>query len=65
MKVLIVYAHPDTNSFNAAMKNLAIEALTNVGHQVQISDLYEMKFNPIADYYDFSERRNTEFLKSY
>ncbi|SCW72540.1 NAD(P)H dehydrogenase (quinone) [Paenibacillus tianmuensis] len=62
MKVLIVYAHPEQNSFNATMKNLAVETLTGAGHQVQISDLYTMKFNPIADYYDFMERKNSEFL---
>lgn len=47
MKILIVYAHPEKKSINAAMKNLAIETLTAAGHQVQISDLYEMKFNPM------------------
>ncbi|WP_312117380.1 NAD(P)H-dependent oxidoreductase, partial [Brevibacillus reuszeri] len=62
MKVLIVYAHPEQNSFNAAMKNLAVETLSGAGHQVQLSDLYPMKFNPIADDYDFMERKNNEFL---
>lgn len=29
MNVLIVYAHPEGKSFNAAMKNVAKEALTD------------------------------------
>lgn len=54
MKVLIVYAHPERRSFNAAMKNLAVEVLRGAGHEVQVSDLYAMKFEPVGGPIDFS-----------
>lgn len=48
MNVLIVYAHPEPQSFNGAMKDLAVEALSAAGHAVVVSDLYVMGFNPVA-----------------
>jgi NAD(P)H dehydrogenase (quinone) len=56
MKALIVYAHPEPQSFNAALKNLAVEVLTSAGHQVQVSDLYAMNFTPAGGPVDFLER---------
>jgi putative NADPH-quinone reductase len=53
MKALIVYAHPEPLSFNAALKNLAVEVLTSAGHQVQVSDLYAMNFTPAGGPVDF------------
>jgi len=47
MKVLIVYAHPNPNSFNAALRDLAVQALSQAGHSVLLSDLYDMRFNPV------------------
>lgn len=55
MKILIVYAHPEPQSFNAAMKNLAVEVLTGAGHVVKVSDLYAMKFDPAGGPGDFVE----------
>lgn len=48
MQILIVYAHPEPTSFNAAMKDLAVEILTAAGHQVEVSDLYAMRWNAVA-----------------
>jgi NAD(P)H dehydrogenase (quinone) len=45
MNVLIVYAHPDPNSLNAALKNHAVRHLEAAGHAVQLSDLYAMEWN--------------------
>ncbi|XP_028969427.2 NAD(P)H dehydrogenase [quinone] 1-like isoform X1 [Esox lucius] len=47
-KVLIVYAHQSAGSFNAAAKDAAVEVLRAQGCQVEVSDLYAMKFNPSA-----------------
>lgn len=63
MNILIVYAHPEPKSFNGAMKDLAVSVLTKQGHQVQVSDLYEMKFKALADQEDFAELEYPEFLK--
>ncbi|RVB39902.1 flavodoxin family protein, partial [Mesorhizobium sp. M7A.F.Ca.CA.004.05.1.1] len=58
MNVLIVYAHPEAKSFNGAMKDLAVETLTRAGHDVVVSDLYAMGFNPVAGPGDVSGERN-------
>jgi NAD(P)H dehydrogenase (quinone) len=58
VNVLIVYAHPEAKSFNGAMKDLAVETLTRAGHDVVVSDLYAMGFNPVAGPGDISAERN-------
>jgi len=63
MQVLIVYAHEEPNSFNAALKNVAIRTLQEAGHKVIVSDLYRMRFKAVADGEDFLERRDKHYLK--
>lgn len=53
MNILIVYAHPEPASFNAAMCARAREALVREGHEVVVSDLYAEGFNPVAGRHDF------------
>ncbi len=53
MNVLIIYAHHEPTSFTSAMKNLAIEVLSQQGHNVVVSDLYGQGFNPLAQKWDF------------
>jgi NAD(P)H dehydrogenase (quinone) len=62
MNVLIVYAHPEEKSFNAAMKNIAQKVLESQGHQVQISDLYKMNFKAVADRSDFLGVLDSDFF---
>ena len=63
MNVLVVYAHPEPKSFNGAMKDLAVESLTRAGHDVVVSDLYAMGFNPAAGPGDIDgERNDREFF---
>lgn len=62
MNVLIVYAHPERESLNGTLKELALDTLTNDGHQVQVSDLYAMKWKAVLDEDDFPERMNTELF---
>ena len=57
MNVLIVYAHPEPKSFNGAMKDLAVEALSAAGHEVVVSDLYAMGFDPVAGAHDVTGER--------
>lgn len=54
MNVLIVLAHPEPTSFNAALARRAAEALQAAGHAVVVSDLYAEGFNPVAGRHDFS-----------
>ncbi|QHD06398.1 NAD(P)H-dependent oxidoreductase [Pseudomonas sp. R76] len=62
MKVLIVHAHPEPQSFTAALRDQAVTTLQAQGHQVQVSDLYAMQWNPVASAADFSTRENPEYL---
>lgn len=65
MKVLYVFAHPEPKSFNAAMKDAALAALQEKGHEVKLSDLYAMEFNPILKASDFPERKNPDFFNPF
>jgi NAD(P)H dehydrogenase (quinone) len=63
LNVLIVYAHPEPKSFNGAMKDLAVEALGAAGHEVVVSDLYGMGFDPVAGPDDMTgEREDPDFF---
>ena len=63
MKVLVVYAHQEAQSFNAALLARSVAELTALGHTVRISDLYAMRFNPVATAEDFGERRFPDRLQ--
>ncbi|WP_448651999.1 NAD(P)H-dependent oxidoreductase [Pseudomonas fluorescens] len=62
MKVLIVHAHPEPQSFTGALRDQAVTTLQAQGHEVQVSDLYAMQWNPVASAADFSTRENPEYL---
>ncbi|PNV94198.1 NAD(P)H-dependent oxidoreductase [Pseudomonas protegens] len=62
MNVLIVHAHPEPQSFTAALRDQARSTLEAQGHQVQVSDLYAMTWNPVASAADFASRDNPDYL---
>lgn len=62
MNVLIVHAHPEPQSFCAALCRAATEQLRAQGHEVRVSDLYALNFNPVASAADFAERREPKYL---
>lgn len=63
MKVFIVHAHPEPQSFNNALTNAAKTTLETVGHEVIISDLYAMNFNPISDRRNFTSQKDPNYFK--
>lgn len=63
MNTLIVYAHPEPHSFTAALKNCAVETLSNLGHDVVVSDLYAMNFNPVAGPSDMLAAADTQYFQ--
>lgn len=63
MKVLIILAHPELKSFSGAMYQSTIEVLTNMGHEVKVSDLYRMNFDPVSDRRNFTTVKDASFLK--
>jgi NAD(P)H dehydrogenase (quinone) len=62
MNVLIVYTHPEAQSLNGKLKDVARETLTEKGHEVKVSDLYAMKFKAVLDEEDFPVRMNSDMF---
>ena len=69
MRILYVYCHPLPESFHAAIRARALDALAAGGHQVDLLDLYAEKFDPVLSeearrhYHDLS--RNQAGLEHY
>jgi len=55
MKLLLVYCHPDPESFGSAIRHAAVEALTSAGHELRQIDLYAEGFDPVMS---LAERRS-------
>ena len=63
MNVLIVFAHPEPQSFNGALKDRALGTLRAQGHEVVVSDLYQMNWKADLGENDFLGcRANPNFL---
>ena len=63
MNILLVFAHPEPQSFNGAMLRTAITTLEAAGHQVQVSDLYAQPFEAVSDRRNFTTVQNTAYFK--
>jgi len=46
LKALIVLAHPECESFNAALASAACETLERLGHEARVSNLHQRQFAP-------------------
>ena len=63
MRVLVLYAHPDPESFVAALHRATLDGLAKAGHEVDDCDLYAEGFDPILSreerrrYHDLSCNR--------
>ena len=54
MKVLVVYAHPNPESFNHVVLERFVEGLQSNNHEVEILDLYAQGFNPLLSAADLA-----------
>ncbi|REC79751.1 flavodoxin family protein [Chryseobacterium elymi] len=63
MKILIILAHPEEKSFNAAMFNTAISILEKEGHEVKTTDLYQENYQPVSGKGNFTRLKNTDYFK--
>jgi putative NADPH-quinone reductase len=63
VKALIVYWHPEPQSFNHAMFSTAQRVLGEAGGEVKTSDLHAMRFNPISDRRNFHTVHDPAYLK--
>jgi len=55
MKVLIVFTHPNANSFNHALLENIQAGLKSAGNEVIVKDLYQEGFNPILSADELAE----------
>ncbi len=62
MRVLIVHAHHEPQSFNGALTRTAVAALAEAGHDVVVSDLHAMNFDPVSDRRNFTTVADPERL---
>jgi len=54
MRFLVLFAHPDPGSFDAALHRRVVDVLRGKGHQIDDCDLYAEGFQPVLSY---EERR--------
>ncbi|HEV2512134.1 NAD(P)H-dependent oxidoreductase [Bosea sp. (in: a-proteobacteria)] len=62
MNILIVFAHPEPESFCGALKDVAVSTLSAAGHAVVVSDLYRQGFSPVGDHRDFDHPTDAPFI---
>ncbi len=63
MKLFIVHAHHEPESFNGALTETAYDHLEARGHEVRISNLYAMGFDPVSDRRNFTTCKQPDYLK--
>jgi NAD(P)H dehydrogenase (quinone) len=63
MNVLIVHAHPEPRSFASALKDTAAAELRSLGHDVRVTDLYAIGFEPRLARADFLETADPDYFK--
>lgn len=59
MRVLVVYCHPVPESFGAALREVALEAISAKGCEARVIDLYAENFDPVMrcdERRDYNER---------
>ena len=54
-KLFLIYGHYNDSSFNAAIKDTFIKKANEIGHTVDLVDLYKEKFDPVFDGEDKDE----------
>lgn len=62
MKILLVHAHSEADSFVSAMRDTIVASFRERGDSVTVSDLYAMEFNPVSGPEDFGERSDPGHL---
>src|ERR1700752_3134647 len=61
-RVLLLLAHPEPRSFNAALRDASRDLLGAQGWDIAESDLYAMSFQPVVSRSDFKTSRDAGYL---
>lgn len=61
MKHLIVFSHPNPASFCKAILDTRVSTLLNAGHEVKVTNIYEIDFNAILSSSDFVKMLQGDF----
>lgn len=57
-KALVIYSHPNPESFNRAILKAVTGELESKGVEYKVKDLYEMNWNPVLSAKDFQEMQS-------
>lgn len=63
MNILIVHAHPESQSFSSSLASTASESLREFGHTVVVSDLYAQNFSPVSGRHNFTTMKDAGYFK--
>lgn len=66
MRLLVIFCHPSTESFGAALYDLACRTLRASGHDLRCHDLYREGFDPVLspeEWQDYLPRTDTIIAK--
>ncbi len=55
MKISVILAHPNKNSFNHAIAATIVESLKQNGHDYWLHDLYAENFDPVLPFEEFAK----------
>ena len=58
MKVLIIFGHPNTDSFNGLILSTVKRKLTEKGYEFIVKNLYDSNYNPMLTMGDFIKMKN-------
>ncbi len=62
MNVSVILGHPDPASFNHAVAETVVAALTAEGHTVRFHDLYAESFNPVLPSFEIPKHADLDPL---
>lgn len=62
-RVLVVHAHPDPDSYTAALRNVVVDACRRRGAEVRVHDLYEEGFSAVTSANEWRLRDTAPTMK--
>lgn len=64
-RVLVVYAHPDPNSYTAALRDLVVDVCGQRGADVRVRDLYDEGFSAVLSANEWRRRDDEPSTKTH